>query len=124
MDKTDFIGELGDTRQQLGQHLAALASRFELPLGLGQLPDRPHEGNRRSIRGIAPVVTKQLRLVVPGIHVAQRTGTVDDEELIRLRWEMRRSWSARPSWVDRRAKSLFRQQAISSQQLEQANGTS
>ena len=83
-------------------HLAGLAARAERVLRSGQVARRALERDGRPAGQRLAVALDQLRLVVPGVELADGAGAEDDDDVLRLRREVRRPRRERPGRIDDR----------------------
>ena len=89
MNEADLIGKLRNVWRQLGDHLAALATRLELP-------EWSHEAAVLALKRHELLVSRQglsialveLGLVVEGINVTESADTLNDEDVSRRRLEV------------------------------------
>ena len=73
MNKTDFVGHFSDVRNEVGDHLAALAARPKLPKRLSQVSIGALKGNEPLAAGQRlAVLADKLRFEVEGINMAER----------------------------------------------------
>ena len=112
MNEGDFVGEAGQVRDHLRHHLPGLAARLEFVLRPGEIPRRPLERHRRSTGERLVVVLHKLRLPVPGLELADSTGTEDHEHALGPRREMGGTWhigaGGIDQWHDRAAVAIGR----------------
>ena len=85
MKETEVIDLLGQVWQEIRNHLEALASSFEVPEWLGDVARRAFECDGRDSRWLLPMQFCQRGFVVECIDVADRSGAVNHEDLLRGR---------------------------------------
>jgi hypothetical protein len=90
--KHKVVGQFGEVRQQVGNHLAGLAARLEFPVRLGQVPVLTLERDQfvHAWHRLAMPPDK-FRFVVPALQVRARARAENDQHVLRFRREVRRT---------------------------------
>ena len=91
MDKGDVVGQFGEVRDEVRDHLAGLPARSERILRSGQVSGRSLERHSRSARHGFVIPAVELRFVVPSLQLADGPGAKDNNDIPGLRGEVRRT---------------------------------
>ena len=123
MNESDVVGQFGQVRDEVRDHLAGLSARSERVLRAGQISGRSLERHGGSARHGLVVPTVELRLVVPGFELADRPGAKNHDDVLGLRGEVRWTRTVGVGQVceDSACIGLGRQKALSAEQVGQGD---
>ncbi len=80
VEEAEVVGVGAKVGEEVGDHLAGLAARFEIPEGFGDVSGGALEGDGGDAGRFLAVVFVEVGLVVEGVNMADGSGTVDDED--------------------------------------------
>ena len=102
MHEGQVVGQFREMRDQVADHFSRTAAGAKRILWSREIPRGTLKGHGGSARQRLTVPFDQLRLVVPGFQLADRSGAENYDDVLRLRREMRQPRCVGPCQVDRR----------------------
>lgn len=84
VEEAEVIGMGAEVGEEVRDHLAGLAARFEIPEGFGDVAGGAFEGDGGNAGRFLTVIFVEVWLVVEGVDVGDGAGAVDDEDAFGL----------------------------------------
>jgi hypothetical protein len=114
VEKTHLISEITEPRKKIRDHLTALPPRLKFPRTFHQVPLFSLKGDEfvATWHGLA-VAFDKLRFVIPGVDLADRSGTKNHQHLLGPRHSMRKPGGVWIGRIDRRPNGHFTGGALS-----------
>ena len=109
-------------RDHVAHPFAGLAALAAGVLRAGEIACGPLDGDSGAAGQGLVVPLDEFGFVVPGFELADGTCAEDDDDVFRLRGEVRLAWGVGAGWVDDGTIRLRCEQAIKAEEIRQCDG--